>query len=497
MHSDDIVRTELMRMKNKTTILAVGRVICFCALALGLSLVCFRLQFNLSSATSVHLFLVVLIALRFSRWEASIVSIVSTGCLDYFFTEPVFHFSMYDYRNWIALATFELVALLIASLSERAILRAHEAEERQTRLNRLYDLSQGILVLDRNRPAEPQLVELIRNRLKIRDVALWNATDGELCSSGAFPFSEAEVCAAYFDTCILDESENKISRRVLRLGSRPIGALLLHDHLLDPNSVDAVATLTSIAIERARSFSSEANALAAKQSEELRSAILDGLAHSFKSPLTAIISSSSGLLAMNRLTGTEKSLVELIDHQAGNLAELTTQLLLTAQLDTETVRLKKRAVNLREFIKESVEKSGSEISGREISLDLDIDENAFADVDEQLLRLALVQILDNAVKYGLPDTPISVSLKKNDLHFKIAIRNEGSYILAEDREKIFERFYRCRSSAHSVTGTGVGLAVVKRIAEAHHGYTSAQSDESMSTTITIALPSRTNSVLDE
>src|SRR3984885_14583776 len=107
--------------------------------------VAYYCRFNLSSATSVHLFLITAIALRWGFTEASAVSVVSVGCLDYFFTEPLFHFYMSDSHDWVALATFEIVALVVSRLSDQVHRHATQSELHRFHLQRLYQLSQDIL----------------------------------------------------------------------------------------------------------------------------------------------------------------------------------------------------------------------------------------------------------------------------------------------------------------------------------------------------------------
>src|ERR1700748_1492806 len=86
-----------------------------CASGMLLTLLAYHLHFNLSAATSTHLFLVVVIALRWGLFEASLFSILSVVCLDYFFTEPLFHFYITDSHDWIALLVFEATALIVSS----------------------------------------------------------------------------------------------------------------------------------------------------------------------------------------------------------------------------------------------------------------------------------------------------------------------------------------------------------------------------------------------
>ena len=104
--------------------------------ALCITWIAFRFHFNLSSATSIHLLLVTAIALRWSFFEASVVSLLSVACLDYFFTEPVFKFYMTDSHDWIALITFESVALLVSRLSNKVSRHARDSEIHRCEVHR-------------------------------------------------------------------------------------------------------------------------------------------------------------------------------------------------------------------------------------------------------------------------------------------------------------------------------------------------------------------------
>lgn len=466
---------------------APARVICGCATALLLTFLSFRLHFNLSSATSVHLFLVILIALRWGLVQASLASVLSIVCLDYFFTDPLFHFYVTDSHDWVALAVFEATALLVSSLSSQTSRHARELERRETQQKTLYELSQRVLLLNRDRAADQQLVELIRSSLHIEGAALWNAYEMCQFQDGVCSFTEEQMRGAYFCEANQDDEEHRIAVRVLRLGTRPIGSLCLYGHALDTATVNAVAVLVAVAIERARSFQTETSAEAAKQSEQLRSSILDGLAHAFKSPLTTIRTSSSGLLAMNTLAGTEEKLVTLIDRHASQLSDLTTHLLLTAKLDGTDLRLKRERLDLTQLIRHTVEDASHELDGHPVTLNL-APTDALAYVDRKLVQMALFQILDNAAKYSSPESPVVIGLRSDEAESIISVRNEGSFIPDGERPKVFQRFYRCAGSTRSISGTGIGLSVVKRITEAHHGRTWVESDPDDGTTFAISFP---------
>jgi two-component system sensor histidine kinase KdpD len=463
------------------------RVVMGSAVALLLTLCAFRLHFNLSSATSIHLFLVVVIALRWGFLEASIVSLLSVACLDFFFTQPLFAFYITDSHDWVSLLTFEAAALLVSRLSNQASRHARDSEAHQERLRKLYELSQQILLLDRTGIIEQQLADLIRSNLQVKSVALWNALDLRMCRSGGCDLSDEEIRSTFYMESNSDIISEGVSRRVLRSGTRPIGALGMCGHSLDSASVNAAASLAAVAIERARSFSTEANAEAARQSEQLRSAILDGLAHAFKSPLTTIRVSSSGLLAMNTLSGGEKRLVALIDRHAGQLSDLTHHLLLTAKLDKSDLKLNREDIDLAQLIESSVRSSSQELGDHVIELQGATGCKTVRG-DRKLLEMALLQILDNAVKYSRPGSPLVIAVTEERTEVAISVKNEGSFIPSDEREKVFQRFYRCSGSIKTITGTGIGLSVVRHIAEAHQGSVSVESDSVSGTTFAIRLP---------
>src|ERR1700756_2639427 len=118
------------------------------AAVLSITWAAYQLRFNLSPATSVHLLLVTVVAPRWGFFEASVASLLSVACLDYFFTKPLFQLYMSDSHDWVALVTFESVALLVSRLSNQVSRHARESEAHRSHLQKLYELSQCVLLLD-------------------------------------------------------------------------------------------------------------------------------------------------------------------------------------------------------------------------------------------------------------------------------------------------------------------------------------------------------------
>jgi two-component system sensor histidine kinase KdpD len=343
-------------------------------------------------------------------------------------------------------------------------------------------------LLDRRQTIGPQIVSLIQEIFRTESVALFDATLARLDATGSRANDLEQLArSAYFQDSTLQGADTHTWGHVLRLGSRPIGAVALCGPELDRLTIVAVASLAAIALERARSFEKESRAEAAHQTEQLRTAVLDALAHAFKTPLTAIMTASSGLLETGRLTTDDAELAALVDEQADHLNRLTTELLQMARIDAAEVRLRRERVSVLTLIEDVVSQYRDQLQGRRVAIS---DSAAHLDVyaDREILSKALEQFVDNAAKYSTPGSPISVTADENLGEIVIAVHNDGPPIQPADRERIFERFYRSEESRHRAAGTGLGLSIAKKAAEAHGGRTWVVSEESSGTTFFLAVP---------
>jgi two-component system, OmpR family, sensor histidine kinase KdpD len=240
-------------------------------------------------------------------------------------------------------------------------------------------------------------------------------------------------------------------------------------------------------MSRHQSFENEDKAEKAKQSEQLRTAVLDSLAHEFKTPLTAIQTASAGLQELGGLGKLQANLAELIECEVMRLNDLCTRLLRTAKLEAKEVGLQTAIVNVQELISEA-------LSLRSLDQDKTRFKVAVEDAaltvrgDPGLLATILTHYIDNARKYSKPGTVIRIDAQESRTEVLISVHNFGSTIRIEDRERIFERFYRSADSRDTVSGTGVGLSVVKKAAEANQGHVWVVSDEKEGTTFFLSLP---------
>jgi two-component system phosphate regulon sensor histidine kinase PhoR len=131
----------------------------------------------------------------------------------------------------------------------------------------------------------------------------------------------------------------------------------------------------------------------------------------------------------------------------------------------------------------------SKAEAKRITIDLRCDESLRAEVNAPLLEQAVVNLVDNAVKYSEPGSRVDVEAADGDGQTLIRVRDRGSGIEAAHLPRLFERFYRVdKARSRSGGGTGLGLAIVKHIAGAHGGTIEVESEPGRGTVFTLALP---------
>ena len=458
-----------------------------CAILALLTYFGFTLQINLLTIGLLYLLIVVAVASLCGFWQASLISLLAVACLDYFFLPPIFHFDVADPQDWVALATFEATALAISRLHGRERRVAREAAIHREGMEQLYELSRSSLLLDLRQPPGPQLAVLIHRIFDARAVALFDMNLSRQDRMGNWDLGEEDLAKeCYLRDASHDDSSTLTWQRVLRAGPGSVGALVVRGKL-SSLVVDALASLAAIAIDRHQWFDKEERTEIAKKGEQLRATVMDALAHEFKTPLTAVQTASSGLLELDGLTESQRDLVTLIDGEAVRLNILCTRLLKAAKLDAREVGLETADVNVFDLVSEVLAGRPTEAERNSIQVTVE-DPSLTVRADRGLLAMILAQYIDNARKYSAAGTPIAIAARASQTEFLISVHNFGSTIRIEDRERIFERFYRSPELKDAVPGTGIGLSVVRKAAEAHHGHVWVISDDKEGTTFYLSLP---------
>jgi two-component system, OmpR family, sensor histidine kinase KdpD len=446
------------------------------------------LRLNIATMGFLYLILVIATAMRTGFWFATVASVVSAGCLNYFFVPPTFSFSVSDPANWVALGAFELTALVISRLSNTATQRTADAVRERREAERLDQVSLRIFRLDRTQDPGNILVSVIRDVFDLKAVVLFDATSGSTYSSGEQTAAVDERARHAFlqDSDQFDPAEQSWFC-VLRVDHQPAGGLALCGCAVRPLTAAALASLCAVSFERFRSLEREYRAEAARRTEQLRTAVLDSLAHQIKTPVATIWAASSGLLSLGGLSETQELLMNLLDEQSKRLSDIASQLIKTAKLDTSTIAPKQELLRLSDVVDETLQTLDLQQAETRLRISCPAEEQPVLG-DRKLIFDALGQIVDNAFKYSAPGTPIDIRVEnRGGGEATLSVRNEGPTINPSDRERIFERFYRANVARQGPSGSGLGLSIVKRIVEAHAGRVWVES-QSGRTAFFLALP---------
>jgi two-component system, OmpR family, sensor histidine kinase KdpD len=455
---------------------------------LGCTWISFRFGQNLASVGFLYLVFVVLAAVYGGFWQATLISLLSVGCLDYFFSEPIFSFRVGRVSDWIELSAFELTALVITQLSNRARLKTLEAQAERRDTARLYQAARQVLLLDcTDDPGNP-VTALIRETFELQGVVLFDGFSGSYYESGDhIPDGERRTRDALIHSEDKYTSSEKTWFCTLHSGIRPVGALALCGTEMKHITATALASLCAIAIERSRTLQKQNQAEALRQAEQLRTAVLDALAHKFKTPLTVIRTATSGLPAAGRLSELQTELVSLIDQEAKKLNELASRLLGAPDLDATEFAPQPEPLLFSRLVKAAIEELERQEDRDRFEVTAPVPEPpVFA--DRELILTALAQLVDNALKYSQPESLIEAGLSFQETVVTLTIRSRGLVVALAERERIFERFYRAPGAQCSAVGTGLGLSIVKTIATDHHGHVWAEGEPDYGTKVSLSLP---------
>ncbi len=157
----------------------------------------------------------------------------------------------------------------------------------------------------------------------------------------------------------------------------------------------------------------------------------------------------------------------IADEEAEHLRELIDNAVELARLDIKQIDVHPEPYDLRKVIREVVASMRSEIDERQLDVVCD-EQLPRVSFDPRLMKLAFKQLLDNALKYSPPDTPVAIRAHADSM-LTIEVTDYGTGIPAEEQMRIFERFYRSPSFKHQIPGSGLGLSIAHRIVRAHNG----------------------------
>jgi len=412
-----------------------------------------------ATAAMGFLIIVLLVAATAPLWVAVTTSFAAVLAFNFFFLPPVGTLTIADPQNWTALFALLVVSLVASNLSAVARARTREAEARRDSLERLFDLSRDVLLISDSQEANASLAGFISRRFDLDYVAICVPHAGEWLVFEAGP---------------------------LRLGARPIGLLAAAGRPIEATTLDAVAGLTAIAIERAQFLDERKAADLARQSEALKSALLASLGHDLRTPLTAIKVAASNLQASWPDEQERRAQSEVILTEVDRLTRLFQNILEMARIDAGAITQDARWVSPSEIIEAARSRVEPALRGR--AVDVVADADRLVRTDPRLTAAALSQLLENAAQYSPPGSPIEVRASVGAEGLTIAVRDRGPGIPEADLPHVFERFYRGANVRDRRSGTGMGLAIAKGVLAIARGRIAAENCGDGGVRFTIGVP---------
>src|SRR5271165_6902772 len=241
-----------------------------------------------------------------------------------------------DPQNWVALLAFLISAILASRLSERARRETENANRRRKEVERLYSLSQQLLSTENFLELNNSIPFFVRDAFGLTEAAMYLPKRNEVYRTGVehLELSDEDLRAVSGRGELVIKPEQLISIVALRIGARPVGSIGLEGALLSRETLEAVGSLIAISIERAGAVENLSRTEAARESEKLRTAILDSVTHEFRTPLTSIKASVSTLLSSATIDDAERrDLLDVIDEETDRLNRLVGEAAEMAQLD--------------------------------------------------------------------------------------------------------------------------------------------------------------------
>jgi two-component system sensor histidine kinase KdpD len=463
---------------------------------------------DVGNISMMYLLVVIAAAVVAGRGPAVAAAVAAFLAYDYFFIPPRYTFTVRDEAEWIALALLLLTGIVTGQLAVALRDRALEAERREREAVVMYDVVNLMTEPDLQR-ALTAVAERLRTELGLAAVVM-------AFGRGA----PARVQADVGDAEAIRLAHDEAADRILAYGRRPTGAergkpgrwvRVVQPRVPVPGSrarsrrvrsvavdldkqrvgtivvvrtpeapefsssddrlVSALARQLSLALERLRLQREATEAEILRRTDELRTALMNAVSHDLRTPLASIIASAGSLLQEDVQWSDDerREFLQAIEHEAERLNRLVGNLLDLSRIEAGNLRPEKGWYDIAGLVNEVAGRLRFLTSSHRLTLDVPEDlppvEFDYVEIDQVLTNL-----IENAIKYTPPATEIAVSVRRaHDGAVQVEVADNGPGIPPEALPRLFDPFFRAPSTTVRPQGSGLGLAVVKGLVEAHGG----------------------------
>jgi two-component system sensor histidine kinase KdpD len=440
---------------------------------LTLLLVPLRDHVNLSTDMLLFLVLVVVVAVVGGLWPALVAAVVASLVVNWYFTEPLYTFTIAEGQNLVALATFLAVAVIVSTLVTKLARRSADSVHARAEAEALARVAGGLAGDD---DAVDEMLLHLRTTFELDAVSLLVPDD----SSGRAGRWRVEAHAGE------PAPTQPAGHQALGLVG---GAVVAYDGPIltvdDERVLRVFGAQLSSALERRRLRAEAAEAEALAEADELRTAILRAVSHDLRTPLASIKASATSLLQddVDWTPEARQVFLATIEEEADRLNMLVGNLLDMSRLESGALDVVLRPVALEEV----VERALASLSGPIGPVDVQVSEQLPPVVaDSGLLERVVANLLSNALRYSPGDTPVRIEAGKVGDHVHLRIIDQGPGVRPADRDRIFEPFQRLGDRG-TATGVGLGLAVARGFTDAMDGELSLEDTPGGGLTTVVAL----------
>jgi len=472
---------------------AVGRGIGFGVAAILLASITFvysRLHINQTTVALSFLLAILAVSAVWGMVVSIFMSITAMLLFNYFFLPPIGTFTIADPQNWVALFAFLFTSIVGSQLAARVRREADAANSRRREVERMYAFSQKLL-------GEGNVIQLM-NAVPNFLVDCFEAGAAELflpqkakfyrSGYGAAQVDEEQMKNAFLRDETVYDSANALYFVPIRLGVKPIGSLGISGARISRQTLDAIGSIVAIAIERARAIEQIGETEAERQGERLKSALLDSIAHDFRTPLTSIKAAATDLLSSRAPKDPQQlELLTIINEECDRLNRLVEEAGEMARLEAGEIQLNFEPVAASAIVEGALQQLKKSLGDRPVVLNVSNDLPPVR-ADRARTKEILIQLIENAHLYSPKDQPLTISAEQNGDVVTFSVADRGPGIDPFEQGLIFDKFYRGRDQRYQVRGTGMGLPIAKAIVSAHGGSIAVTSQLGHGSVFSFSLP---------
>ncbi|GLH73500.1 two-component sensor histidine kinase [Geothrix limicola] len=445
---------------------------------------------ELADIIMVYLLGILIVATRFGRGPSLLASILSVAAVDFLFVPPYLTFAVTDFRHVGTFAVMLLLGLVIGNLTERIRAQARLARGREQRTHALYRLGQELARSAGSAALVASAIQNVATQFQSQGVVLQPDEHGRLQRPEhplAFPLNEQELGVAQW---VFDHAEPAGLGTLTLPGARatylPLkgarGAIGVMGVLpegaprwAEPDQrqlLEAFANQTALALERALLAEQSAFDRQRADEERLRNALLSSVSHDLRTPLGVITGAVSTALETPDLAEpARRELLQSAQEEAQRLHRLVSNLLDITRLESGALDLHTEWMPLEEVVGSALNRREMAAEAHRVRVSLPEDLPLVA-MDGVLMEQLLLNLLDNALKYSPPGSPVDIKAWAAGKSLTLSVSDRGPGIPPGEEARIFEKLARGQVASNR-PGAGLGLAICKGIAMAHGGHIQA------------------------